>query len=66
MGYCNYCGKEIDESNVYGNGIFCNKVCQIRKNSKAAVDAVRKVAERLKIRGLGFNSLSVGFYGYIV
>lgn len=49
MRYCNYCGKEIDESNVYGNGIFCNKVCQIRKNSKAAVDAARKVAESKKI-----------------
>lgn len=31
MSYCEFCGKEIDQNQIYGSGRFCNKRCQIRK-----------------------------------
>lgn len=31
MSYCEFCGKEIDQNQIYGSGRFCNKKCQARK-----------------------------------
>lgn len=31
---CRFCGKEIDEKNLYGKGLFCNRSCQARFNCK--------------------------------
>lgn len=41
--YCECCGKELDENNIYGKGRFCNKRCQILAASKLGVEKYKKI-----------------------
>lgn len=48
MKYCNFCGKEIDEKNLYGKGLFCNRSCQAKFNCKR--NSEKRKGSKLKAR----------------
>lgn len=53
MSYCEFCGKEIDQNQIYGSGRFCNKRCQIRKaqingRKQQALNSQQKAAAKRK------------------
>ena len=48
MRVCKYCGKEIDENNIYGKGLFCNKKCQLALASKKG-NEVKKIKHKKNI-----------------